>query len=130
MKIDVFNHVYPREYLHLVGSLTRVSDLVRQSPQLADLDVRFKAMEKYGVEVKVLSLVTSTIDDIHLYYENSEGDEHSQRRDRLPAEEVERTFQGGEHDHPVRGWLGRRRGQEVREGPRTVGCAGPLQRRW
>jgi uncharacterized protein len=66
MIIDVFNHFYPKEYLEtlprpLPEQVTWISTTMRG---ITDLDYRVTQMDKFGVDMQILSLPMPTLDDI------------------------------------------------------------------
>lgn len=66
MIIDIFNHVYPKEYLDalprpLPERVVRLSSTLRG---IVDLDYRQSQMDKMGVDMHVLSLAGPTLDDL------------------------------------------------------------------
>jgi len=65
-KIDIFNHIYPAGYyerlMKLVPDYKDIGKRMRNIPMLADLDVRFKVMDRFGEYEQVLSLPTPPIE--------------------------------------------------------------------
>ena len=65
-KIDVFNHVFPTQYVtrmnELVPHLKDIGRRVRAVPMLVDLDVRFRVMDTFEGYQQVLSLATPPIE--------------------------------------------------------------------
>jgi len=64
--VDVFNHFYPQEYLDalprpLPNQVTWVSSTMRA---VTDLQYRINQMDKFGVDVEILSLPIPTLDDL------------------------------------------------------------------
>lgn len=66
--IDVFNHVYPKEYLnalempdaHVQDTLEHYSS----AQAFTDMEYRIKAMDRTGVDMQILSLGLPTLDDL------------------------------------------------------------------
>ena len=52
MKIDLFNHFFPKryfdQYIHLGSSLKDLGKRVQSMPTIADLDARFRVMDEFG----------------------------------------------------------------------------------
>jgi aminocarboxymuconate-semialdehyde decarboxylase len=65
-KIDIFNHVFPSQYVtrmnELVPHLKDIGRRVRAVPMLVDLDVRFRVMDTFEGYQQVLSLATPPIE--------------------------------------------------------------------
>jgi len=66
--IDVFNHFYPQEYLDalpkpLPGAVSWVSSTMKG---ITDVQYRISQMDKFGVDVEILSLPIPTLDDLEL----------------------------------------------------------------
>ena len=66
MIIDVFNHFYPKEYLEalrkpLPNEVTYIYSTLRG---ITDLQYRLSLMDKYGVDMQILSLPLPTLDDL------------------------------------------------------------------
>jgi len=66
--IDAFNHFYPKEYLDalpksLPDQVTYVSSMMKAS---TDLQYRLSLMDKYGIDMQILSLPLPTLDDLDL----------------------------------------------------------------
>jgi predicted TIM-barrel fold metal-dependent hydrolase len=64
--IDVFNHFYPKEYLEalprpLPNQVTYTSSTLRG---ITDLQHRLSIMDKYGIDMQILSLPLPTLDDL------------------------------------------------------------------
>jgi predicted TIM-barrel fold metal-dependent hydrolase len=64
--IDVFNHFYPKEYLEalrkpLPNEVTYAYSTLRG---ITDLQYRLSLMDKYGVDMQILSLPLPTLDDL------------------------------------------------------------------
>jgi predicted TIM-barrel fold metal-dependent hydrolase len=64
--INVFNHLYPKEYLEALPKsmpkeVAYVSSTLRG---ITDLQYRLSLMDKYGVDVQILSLPLPTLDDL------------------------------------------------------------------
>jgi predicted TIM-barrel fold metal-dependent hydrolase len=64
--VDVFNHFYPKEYLEslpksLPNEVAYVSSTLRG---ITDLQYRLSLMDKYGVDMEILSLPIPTLDDL------------------------------------------------------------------
>lgn len=60
MKIDIFNHLFPRrffdEYINTPSGPKDIGKRVREAATIVDLDARFKVMEEFGEYCQVLSL--------------------------------------------------------------------------
>jgi len=69
--VDVFNHFYPREYLEaLPKSLPdQVTDISSTLRGITDLEYRLSLMDKYKVDMQILSLPLPTLDDLDLPFE-------------------------------------------------------------
>ncbi|MGC8515707.1 MAG: hypothetical protein ACP5OC_06210 [Thermoplasmata archaeon] len=78
MRLDVFNHVYPQEYIQ---NLKPVPDVVTNMSaslrSLRDIDYRISVIDQLKIQVEVLSLAMPTIDDLHI-------EENVERRLPLP----------------------------------------------
>jgi predicted TIM-barrel fold metal-dependent hydrolase len=66
--IDVFNHFYPKEYLEALpksppDQVTYVSSTLKA---ITDLQYRLSLMDKYGIDMQILSLPLPTLDDLDL----------------------------------------------------------------
>ena len=65
-KIDVFNHIYPAAYydrlMKIAPNYKDIGKRMRNIPMLADLDVRFHVMDRFGEYEQVLSLPTPPIE--------------------------------------------------------------------
>jgi predicted TIM-barrel fold metal-dependent hydrolase len=66
--IDVFNHFYPQEYLDALpkpvpNAVTRVCSTMKG---INDVQYRFGQMDKFGVDVQILSLPIPTLDDLDI----------------------------------------------------------------
>ncbi len=59
MKIDIFNHIFPKAYwekmLEVAGEHRDLGKRVRNVPMLADLDARFRVMDQFDDYCQVLS---------------------------------------------------------------------------
>jgi predicted TIM-barrel fold metal-dependent hydrolase len=69
--IDVFNHFYPKEYLEALpkampSEVTHISSTLRG---ITDLQYRLSLMDKYGVDMQILSLPLPTLDDLDVAIE-------------------------------------------------------------
>ena len=66
MIIDVFNHFYPRECLKaLPRPLPKmVARITSTMPAMTDLGFRIRQMDKFGIDVQVLSLGVPTLDNL------------------------------------------------------------------
>jgi predicted TIM-barrel fold metal-dependent hydrolase len=66
MKIDAFNHIFPRRYydqmLELAPLHKDMGRRVREIPALYDLDVRFRAMDPFGEYRQILTLASPPIE--------------------------------------------------------------------
>jgi predicted TIM-barrel fold metal-dependent hydrolase len=66
--IDVFNHVYPKEYLDALpksmpNEVTYISSTMRG---ITDLQYRLSLMDKFGIDLQILSLPMPTLDDLNV----------------------------------------------------------------
>jgi len=73
--VDVFNNFYPQEYLDalprpLPSQVTWVSSTMRG---VTDLQYRLGQMDKFGVDVEILSLPIPTLDDLEAPVESLKG---------------------------------------------------------
>ena len=72
MIIDVFNHIYPKEYLKalpkplpaMVTLLSSDNPAGGKGKSITDLDYRVSQMKKFGIDKQVLSLPGPTLDDL------------------------------------------------------------------
>jgi uncharacterized protein len=70
--IDVFNHIYPQEYLDalpkplppMVTLLSSDNTAEGKGKSITDLDYRKSAMDKFGIDKQILSLPGPTLDDL------------------------------------------------------------------
>lgn len=64
--IDVFNHFYPKEYIEALPRPLPNVVIYRSSTLkgITDLDYRLALMDKYGVDMQILSLPNPTLDDL------------------------------------------------------------------
>lgn len=66
MKIDIFNHIFPKRYfekmLEVLPNGTDMHKRVRNVPTLVDLEMRFRIMEQFDDYVQVLSLASPPIE--------------------------------------------------------------------
>jgi len=67
-KIDIFNHIYPAEFhkkfMTVAPTFKDIGKRMRGIPMLADLDERFRVMDRFGEYEQVLSLPTPPIEAI------------------------------------------------------------------
>jgi uncharacterized protein len=60
MKIDIFNHLFPRrffdEYINAPSGPKDIGKRVREAATIVDLDARFRVMDEFGEYCQVLSL--------------------------------------------------------------------------
>jgi len=65
-KIDIFNHIYPAGYyerlMKVAPDYKDIGKRMRNIPMLADLDVRFQVMDRFGEYEQMLSLPTPPIE--------------------------------------------------------------------
>jgi len=65
-KIDVFNHIYPASYyarlMNVAPDYKDIGKRMRNIPMLADLDERFRVMDRFGEYEQVLSLPTPPLE--------------------------------------------------------------------
>ncbi len=67
MKIDIFQHILPPKYKEALKSKARFEINMRTAevcPIVTDLDLRFKAMDKYPDYVQVLSIVLPPVNNV------------------------------------------------------------------
>jgi predicted TIM-barrel fold metal-dependent hydrolase len=66
MKIDVFCHIFPRNYyermLAVSGKGAYMQKRVREIPMMVDLDQRFRMMDRFGDYVQVISMAAPPIE--------------------------------------------------------------------
>jgi aminocarboxymuconate-semialdehyde decarboxylase len=66
MKIDVFNHIFPRHFFaKMLEVVPNPTDMAKRScdvPLLVDLDARFRLMDKFGDYRQILSLASPPIE--------------------------------------------------------------------
>jgi predicted TIM-barrel fold metal-dependent hydrolase len=64
--IDVFDHFYPKEYLDALPKPLpeQVNGITSSLRAVNDLDYRSSQMDKFGVDIEVLSLPMPTLDDL------------------------------------------------------------------
>jgi predicted TIM-barrel fold metal-dependent hydrolase len=66
MKIDVFNHIFPKKYfdkmLQLAPNGADMHKRVRNVPSIVDLDVRFKMMDLFGDYAQVICIAMPQIE--------------------------------------------------------------------
>jgi aminocarboxymuconate-semialdehyde decarboxylase len=64
MKIDIFNHIFPRAYFdkYIDTGLPDIGKRVRAMPTIVDLDARFKVMDEFGDYCQVISLPAPPIE--------------------------------------------------------------------
>jgi predicted TIM-barrel fold metal-dependent hydrolase len=66
VKIDVFNHIFPKrfyqEFLHVAAGLADMGKRVRNLPTLFDLDARFRMMDEFGEYRQVISMASPPIE--------------------------------------------------------------------
>ena len=67
MKIDIFNHIFPRNFydrmLEVAGDHKDLGKRARSVPMLVDLDERFRVMDRFGDDyVQILSLAAPPIE--------------------------------------------------------------------
>ena len=66
MKIDIFNHIFPRKYFEKMLSVapngTDINKRVRSIPCLTDLDERFRIMDKFGDDYRQVICLSSPIE--------------------------------------------------------------------
>ena len=60
MKIDIFSHILPPKFLDALSKKAPpgfyLEDLIRGTPTLSDLDIRFRVLDKYDDYVQILTL--------------------------------------------------------------------------
>src|SRR4030043_1211471 len=70
MKIDIFNHIFPRSYfdkmVNLIPSGKDISKRVRNIPSIVDLDVRFKIMDAFDDYVQIICIPNPPIETLGL----------------------------------------------------------------
>ena len=65
MKIDIFNHFFPKAFHQkyiVKGGLKDIGKRVQLMPTIADLDARFRVMDEFGEYTQVLSLPAPTLE--------------------------------------------------------------------
>jgi predicted TIM-barrel fold metal-dependent hydrolase len=66
MKIDVFNHIFPRRFFDRLNEIsTNYKDMTRRSlniPALFDLETRFKMMDQFGDYCQIISVASPPIE--------------------------------------------------------------------
>jgi uncharacterized protein len=66
VKIDIFNHIFPRKYFEKMLSVapngTDINKRVRSIPCLTDLDERFQIMDKFGDDYRQVICLSSPIE--------------------------------------------------------------------
>lgn len=66
MKIDIFNHIFPKKFYDRMSTLrekgSSMQKRVSEVPALIDLDLRFRVMDKFGDYVQVISLPSPPIE--------------------------------------------------------------------
>jgi len=60
MKIDIFNHIFPKSYydkmLAIAPNAKDINKRVRNIPSIVDLDERFRIMDRFGDYVQIICL--------------------------------------------------------------------------
>src|SRR5262245_15146079 len=66
MKIDIFNHFFPKAFhqKYITSGLKDIGKRVQLMPTIADLDARFRVMDEFGEYTQVLSLPAPTIESL------------------------------------------------------------------
>jgi predicted TIM-barrel fold metal-dependent hydrolase len=68
VKIDVFNHSYPRrffdDYINVGASFKDMGKRVQNLPTIVDLDARFRAMDEFGDFCQVLTLPQPPVESL------------------------------------------------------------------
>jgi len=66
--VDVFNHFYPKEYLEVLPKSLpdQVSHISSTLKAITDLQYRLSLLDKYGIDMQILSLPLPTLDDLDL----------------------------------------------------------------
>src|SRR5439155_24942223 len=66
MKIDIFNHFFPKryfdEYINVGASLKDLGKRVQSMPTIADLDARFRVMDEFGDYKQFLTLAAPPLE--------------------------------------------------------------------
>jgi predicted TIM-barrel fold metal-dependent hydrolase len=66
MKIDIFNHIFPKSYfdkmVNLIPSGKDINKRVRNIPSIVDLDVRFKIMDAFDDYVQIICIPNPPIE--------------------------------------------------------------------
>jgi len=66
MKIDVFNHIFPRRFFDKLNEVSPdYKDMGKRSrniPALFDLDLRFKMMDQFGDYQQIISIASPPIE--------------------------------------------------------------------
>jgi len=68
MKLDIFNHIYPRVYwdkmMEVAPDVTDMGKRTREIPVLWDLDARFRMMDEFGDYAQVICLSTPALEKL------------------------------------------------------------------
>ena len=66
MKIDLFNHIFPKSYFdkHIDRGLPDIGKRVAAMPTIVDLDARFRVMDEFGEYQQVISLPAPPIETL------------------------------------------------------------------
>ncbi|MBO0801024.1 MAG: amidohydrolase family protein, partial [Blastocatellia bacterium] len=68
MKIDIFNHIFPRRFFNKLNELSSdYKDMTRRSlniPALYDLETRFRMMDEFGDYRQIISIASPPIEVI------------------------------------------------------------------
>ena len=69
MKIDIYNHIFPKRYFDLMleeaSSHADMGKRVRNIPILVDLDMRFRMMDQFGDYSQILSLASPPLEVLY-----------------------------------------------------------------
>ena len=64
MIIDIFNHIYPREYVDAIPQHPSWLSSVLKKREAVDMQYRIKVMDKEGVDIQVLSAPVATVTEL------------------------------------------------------------------
>src|SRR5205807_1544423 len=68
MKIDVFNHIFPKrffdEFINTASGPIDIGKRVRNIPTLVDLDARFRVMDEFGDYRQIISLPLPPVEEL------------------------------------------------------------------
>lgn len=64
MKIDIFTHIMPKKYMEALPDFAEKRAFIEVAPALADMDLRFRIMDKHEGLMQVITLAYPPIEDI------------------------------------------------------------------